>query len=351
MAKTTGAVFPGMIIMYDSDGSLEYYRACDGTGGRPDLRDKIIVGAGDTYDLGDTGGVIPHKHSITGTATSLLQEGSKIKSGSFYRNGGTASVNATETSEVSVLPPYNAMPFWQVVTYPQGVPNGGVVWWDGTSGDIPTGWSVAAYLQGRFSIGAGNLYSRRDKNAATGYVHGHGSTALTGSYTIPYAMPYVFKRVVSGGDWADNVNIIQGTWSGAASGAAASFLPPFYALWPIENTSGGTRGITSGMVLLFNAAIGTLPAGYSEFTAAQNRFIMGVGEEAGYDLGETGGSDTHTHAYGGGGGTGDFPSGTHLLDEDPDGDYDSGVNISANTSCSSVSNFSPYHALYLVKKD
>lgn len=39
---------------------------CDGGGGRPDLRDKFVIGAGDTYAPDDTGGAVNHTHAFTG---------------------------------------------------------------------------------------------------------------------------------------------------------------------------------------------------------------------------------------------------------------------------------------------
>jgi len=39
---------------------------CDGGNGRPDLRNRFIVGAGDTYAPDDTGGALTHTHPFTG---------------------------------------------------------------------------------------------------------------------------------------------------------------------------------------------------------------------------------------------------------------------------------------------
>ena len=60
------------------------WQVCDGTNGTPDLRDQFVVGAGDSYDLGDTGGVITnsleHRHQVeshrhTITPTTAIVEG------------------------------------------------------------------------------------------------------------------------------------------------------------------------------------------------------------------------------------------------------------------------------------
>lgn len=34
----------------------DHYQMCDGTNGTPDLRDKFVIGAGDSYSVNDSGG-------------------------------------------------------------------------------------------------------------------------------------------------------------------------------------------------------------------------------------------------------------------------------------------------------
>ena len=48
---------------------------CDGQNNTPDLRNKFIIGAGDTYAFGATGGsadavLVGHDHAVTATSTS-----------------------------------------------------------------------------------------------------------------------------------------------------------------------------------------------------------------------------------------------------------------------------------------
>ncbi|GAI52202.1 unnamed protein product, partial [marine sediment metagenome] len=38
---------------------------CDGNNGTPDLRNKFVVGAGDTYAVDAIGGVFEHNHTFT----------------------------------------------------------------------------------------------------------------------------------------------------------------------------------------------------------------------------------------------------------------------------------------------
>jgi len=40
----------------------EGWALCDGTQGTPDLRNRFIVGSGDTFSPGDSGGAISHRH-------------------------------------------------------------------------------------------------------------------------------------------------------------------------------------------------------------------------------------------------------------------------------------------------
>lgn len=42
------------------------YVICDGNNGTPDLRNRFVVGAGDTYAKGDSGGSTSHSHSLDG---------------------------------------------------------------------------------------------------------------------------------------------------------------------------------------------------------------------------------------------------------------------------------------------
>ena len=112
---------------------------CNGANGTPDLRDRFIVGAGSTYNVGVTGGskdavVVAHTH--TGTAASGGGGGSFVtdvntsygsfisyaQSGNgviFYQNTGSANahthninINSTGSSGTNAnLPPYYALAY------------------------------------------------------------------------------------------------------------------------------------------------------------------------------------------------------------------------------------------------
>lgn len=62
----------GMIMLWSGNISAipTGWALCDGQSGRPDLRDKFVVGAGNSYRQGDTGGspnavIVAHTHNAT----------------------------------------------------------------------------------------------------------------------------------------------------------------------------------------------------------------------------------------------------------------------------------------------
>lgn len=115
----------------------EGWALCDGTNGTPDLRNRFIVGAGNTFAVGNTGGskdvtVIPqHTHTaVTNTAgghTHLWQVmsaqsgGTTLGAGTTYQqsSGSTSSVgnhthsitlaDAGESGTDKNIPPYIAL--------------------------------------------------------------------------------------------------------------------------------------------------------------------------------------------------------------------------------------------------
>lgn len=55
----------GIIIWSGSESNIpNNWHLCDGTNGTPDLRNQFVVGAGDTYNVGNTGGESEHTLTI-----------------------------------------------------------------------------------------------------------------------------------------------------------------------------------------------------------------------------------------------------------------------------------------------
>jgi hypothetical protein len=130
----------GIIIWSGSTGSVPAgWLLCDGTNGTPDLRDRFIVGAGNTYAVNATGGsadaiVVSHTHTATSvvtdpghnhTANSQTGAGYGQPAGqvtAFAGNTGTnttgitvATTNATAgvSGTNANLPPYYALAYIQ----------------------------------------------------------------------------------------------------------------------------------------------------------------------------------------------------------------------------------------------
>lgn len=89
------------------------WQLCDGTLGTPDLRNRFIVAAGDTFAPGDAGGAINHNHAFTGDSHAHdLPAGDVIISST--PNGDLAYATSTNpasgtTDNADGRPPYYAL--------------------------------------------------------------------------------------------------------------------------------------------------------------------------------------------------------------------------------------------------
>jgi hypothetical protein len=89
----------GIILWSGSTGSVPSgWYLCDGTNGTPDLRNSFIVGAGNTYAVGATGGtadaiVVSHTHTATSTVTDPGHNHAPLNGGNFFSSGGSAQGN------------------------------------------------------------------------------------------------------------------------------------------------------------------------------------------------------------------------------------------------------------------
>jgi len=91
------------------------WHLCDGTMGTPDLRSKIIIGAGSTYGVGDTGGSDSHDHEFNGIAHEhTFAAGNVLESvapaGDIGINTSSVAADGTVESKTE-LPPYYALAF------------------------------------------------------------------------------------------------------------------------------------------------------------------------------------------------------------------------------------------------
>ena len=131
-----GAVFAGCIVPFSgtfggSDGkrpiprgssaAQETWVLCDGTNGTPNLRDRMIMGAGGSYATGNTGGATTHAHGVSGntagTTTSSAQEAWHTHVSRFGGGGGNGNNNPAWSD--------TGAPRWDVLYYNQVEGSGG----------------------------------------------------------------------------------------------------------------------------------------------------------------------------------------------------------------------------------
>ena len=132
----------GMILLWSGAvGSIPSgYYLCDGNNGTPDLRNRFLIGAGNTYSVNQTGGsadaiVVSHTHTATSTVTdpghfhsyNFPNTGNSYGSNSGGLTPGTVATNtSTATTGLTVattnatagtsgtganLPPYYALAY------------------------------------------------------------------------------------------------------------------------------------------------------------------------------------------------------------------------------------------------
>lgn len=121
-----GALAPqGIIVAWSgsADTIPDGWHLCDGTNGTPDLRDRFIVGAGNTYAAGSRGGEATHKLTVSEMPSHSHTIPKESGSGGAYGGGKYSAKNAEESSGTLAtsstgsgaahnnLPPYYALCF------------------------------------------------------------------------------------------------------------------------------------------------------------------------------------------------------------------------------------------------
>lgn len=85
---------------------------CDGTHGTPDLTDRFVLGAGVTYNPGDTGGGVAHSHTFTGDGhIHAIPAGVGMATGTVWKNETNSAPATGQTDLEGHLPPYYALAF------------------------------------------------------------------------------------------------------------------------------------------------------------------------------------------------------------------------------------------------
>lgn len=89
------------------------WNLCDGTNGTPDLRDLFILGAGSTYNPGDTGGSATHTHTGTtdGHTHTISGPPDFWQSGAGFDNQTASSTVPFTTDPANNLPPFYSLAY------------------------------------------------------------------------------------------------------------------------------------------------------------------------------------------------------------------------------------------------
>lgn len=105
-------MMPGMIMLWA--GSIATipsgWHLCDGTMGTPDLRNRLVAGAGDSWAPGFTAGTVLHHHDwSTGYFRLDLVAGTEVQSGSGFDDQTDFHIISDVTSEEQHYSPFTAL--------------------------------------------------------------------------------------------------------------------------------------------------------------------------------------------------------------------------------------------------
>lgn len=89
------------------------WQICDGTNGTPDLRNRFVVGAGDSFDPDDTGGATTHDHDFTSDGHTHGVEAGVLFDNVAPDTAWGSQVDTGTTDADNHLPPYYALAFIQ----------------------------------------------------------------------------------------------------------------------------------------------------------------------------------------------------------------------------------------------
>ncbi|MBA7678089.1 hypothetical protein ES703_86360 [subsurface metagenome] len=110
----SGNIMRGLIVLW-SGAIVDIptgWVLCDGNNGTPDLRDKFIVGAGNTYAVGAAGGNVNHNHTFTGDGHMHTLAMGMMVAAAMDHSNTTNTIPATGTTDnENGLPPYYSLAY------------------------------------------------------------------------------------------------------------------------------------------------------------------------------------------------------------------------------------------------
>jgi len=146
-APTSAPAIPtgGIIIWSGSTGSIPAgWFLCNGSNGTPDLRDRFIVGAGNSYAVNAVGGtadaiVVSHTHTATSTVTDPGHLHNIYYAAVAAGGGSVAGLDTSGTNQPSTLTAYTG------ITVATTNTTAGV---SGTNANLPPYYALAYIMKG-----------------------------------------------------------------------------------------------------------------------------------------------------------------------------------------------------------
>lgn len=312
------------------------------------LDGKYIKGTADGVNPGGTGGAASHTHTVSGTHSHTMDshthtvtygasyndtEGTSDKSGSVARaghshSGSTSATSGGELSAVSVTydsvandPNYLTFIFIKSDGTPVGIPSGGVILTNDASYEENVGgWagfyscaggaSATPALSYSFLKGAEAGEDGGNSGGSTQNLHLLTHTHVVSAHTHTGTMPASSSSGRDSDPGSDNPrnDHTHAFTSGAATDTLATnptlstgevVQPAYTYLLPAQNKSGGDL-LPPGLIGFWLGTLASIPAGWvlcdgtQGTTDMRGRYLKCSVSTA--DIGDTGGSNTHTHA-------------------------------------------------------
>lgn len=159
---------------------------CDGSSGRPDLRDRFIVGAGSTYTVGTTGGA----NSVVLTESNLPAHNHSFSGSGTASNSGAHTHPITDTGHSHVMHGEGPTPGGGYLSNNNSLYSGGGASYFGVTAspdtDMKTGTSVTG-------ISVNSAGAHTHSITVTGVVGSSGSGVAHENRPPYYALAFIIK--------------------------------------------------------------------------------------------------------------------------------------------------------------
>jgi hypothetical protein len=315
---------------------------CDGNGGRPNLLGKYLKSVSTGENPGSTGGNATHNHTASAhnhTQDSHTHSGSTGNvvggsdqqcfvylsvSGNGQHTHSVSLVSSTATNQTANVtidstsndPPYYKLaPIYDISSAGIKFPVGAVIQWNLAT--LPTGWSLCNGSNGTPDLrekfikcvsaeenpgSSGGSLTHTHTNDAHNHTqnsHTHtGSTSNSGNFIFSTERP---PPSFSSGNHTHPVTVSSVTATNQTATVTintADAQPPYYKLLYIINNGAVANRPKNGIVM-WSGTIATIPSAYTLCNGDNgtpnllDKYIKGASNSS--ELGNTGGSATHTH--------------------------------------------------------